>query len=511
MRLTSTFADSVLLQEQYMMSSRKLLRESCDGLTLSQRTIVENIYNELSPLIEASLTAQQIQQVFGSVEKSATAAGGNRTALGKGVDVAKQANAAIDNLGKYLQDTTPVKMFDQKFEQLKAKVSEKFPELDEQLTAMGTWAKENPGKTAAIIGVLTTLASLAGGPVGGAIAGQVLKGATELLKGEKLSTAVGKGIKAAAVGWLAGKSMEAIGKMVANAYEYFNPVPIHGFTQFYQENIGNGLPNIFRDAEIVGTKEQLSQFNQMWKGAAQQWNAGNFDGAREAFSQAQDFASKITAATYQAMGTEDPGEPIRKLQDLFTGLSAAAQGAATGATGMDKKGQPVQAAQESFYIQARPLSEGQVYMLFSRVEQLNEGPMWDKIKGAAGKAVGAVSQKAGEIGTNLTTKVTASKLNSAWKKAGSPTDSEQLAAFLTSQGVDQEIVNTVYTDLKIPAPTGDGKTDPTMDEPAATAEPAADATSTASSYKQIKDMVLKLDKKGKQRIAAYLQKQLGTA
>jgi hypothetical protein len=58
---------------------------------------------------------------------------------------------------------------------------------------MGEWAKANPGKTAAIIGVLTTLAAVAGGPAGGAIAGQILKGAAELMKGEKLSTAVGKG------------------------------------------------------------------------------------------------------------------------------------------------------------------------------------------------------------------------------------------------------------------------------------------------------------------------------
>jgi hypothetical protein len=94
--------------------------------------------------------------------------------LGKAVDVPGQVNDVINKVGKYLQDTTPVKMADQKFEQLKAKVSEKFPKLDTQLTGLGTWMKENPAKSAAIIGLLTVLASLAGGPVGGAIAGTVL-------------------------------------------------------------------------------------------------------------------------------------------------------------------------------------------------------------------------------------------------------------------------------------------------------------------------------------------------
>jgi hypothetical protein len=91
----------------------------------------------------------------------------------------QEANNAINNLGKWMQNTTPVKMFDQKFEQLKGKVAGKFPKLAKSLASMGDWAKENPGKTAAIIGILTTMASLAGGPVGGAIAGQILKGSAE--------------------------------------------------------------------------------------------------------------------------------------------------------------------------------------------------------------------------------------------------------------------------------------------------------------------------------------------
>jgi hypothetical protein len=470
---------------------RQILRESCDGLTRDQRRIVEGIYYEFVPLIEASLTADQITQVFSNVEKSATAAGSNRTMLGKAVDVPGQVNDVINKVGKYLQDTTPVKFMDQKFEDLKAKVGAKFPKLDTQLTGLGTWMKENPGKSAAIIGLLTVLASLAGGPVGGAIAGQALKGAAELIKGEKLSTAVGKGLKAAAVGWLAGKSMEAVGKMVTAAYEFFNPIPIQGFVNFYQENIGNGLPNIFRDAHIVGNKEQLGQFNQMWSGAARQWQSGNFEGARDAFSQAQDFAIKITSETYKAMGTTDPGEPIRKLNDLFTGLSAAAQGAATGAAGYDKQGKPVKDAKESYYVQTRPLSEGQVYLVFDRVVKLNEGPIWDKVKGAAGKAVGAVAQKAGQIGTNLTTKVTADKLNSAWKKAGSPTDSEEVAKILTAAGVGDDVVKQVYTDLKISA--------------------APEAQAATGGYAEVKKAIAQLNTKDRTRMIAYITKQLGTA
>jgi len=58
-----------------------ILTESCDGLTADQRIIVEGIYKDLSPLIEASLTTDQINAIFGAVEKNVTAAGNNRSAI----------------------------------------------------------------------------------------------------------------------------------------------------------------------------------------------------------------------------------------------------------------------------------------------------------------------------------------------------------------------------------------------------------------------------------------------
>jgi hypothetical protein len=217
MRLTA------ILIERQLEQSKQILKESCYGLDSEQRRVVEGIYNEFLPLIEASLTADQITQIFGTVEKSATAAGGNRTMLGKAADVPGQVNDIINKAGKWLQDTTPVKMFDQKFEDLKGKVAAKFPELADKAAGLGEWVKANPGKSAAVIGILTTLAALAGGPVGGAIAGQVLRGAAELLKGEKLSTAVGKGIKTAALGYLSGKAFEMLGNWVGGFREQAIP------------------------------------------------------------------------------------------------------------------------------------------------------------------------------------------------------------------------------------------------------------------------------------------------
>jgi hypothetical protein len=481
--------------EYHVLASRKLLAESCDGLTEHQRFIVEGIYNDLSPLIEASLAPQQIQQLFGEIEKAATAGGDNRTGLGLGVDVAKEANNAINNLGKWMQNTTPVKMFDQKFEQLKGKVATKFPGLAKSLASMGNWAKENPGKTAAIIGILTTMASLAGGPVGGAIAGQILKGSAELLKGEKLSTAIGKGAKAAAFGWLTGKAVDFIGNaLTAPAIAQANAMGKDIVTANYKatiDEIGGEFGTrfgSFATGELYGKAADVADIRDVWKDAVGAWKAGAYDQAEQGFRSVQDMTTALANPEYldAIAATVDKAQMMKQgaeeMSRFFGKMADVAQGAATAATGntKDKK--------ESVYSQTRPLSEGQVYVLFNRIEQLNEGPM-DWIKDKAGKAADWVGKKA----TNLTTVVTADKLNSAWEDAGSPTDSAELSKFLASQGVSDQIIKQTFQSMNIDA-----------------GAQAEDPKKAATIYAQIKTDVQKLDKKSQKRIMAYLQKQLGT-
>jgi LysM repeat protein len=53
-------------------------------------------------------------------------------------------------------------------------------------------------------------------------------------------------------------------------------------------------------------------------------------------------------------------------------------------------------------------------------------------------------------GKNVTTKVTADKLNKAWQKAGMPNDSEQISQMLVKAGVGQAVINDIYNGLGIP-------------------------------------------------------------
>lgn len=498
MRLTN-LSDSILLREQHLISSRAILRESCEGLTIGQRKIVENIYNEFLPLIEASLTVDQIKQIFGAVEKQSIEGGQSRTLAGKGIDVAKKANEVIDKIGTWLQDTTPVKMADQKFEQLKAKVGAKFPDLDKQLTGLGTWMKENPGKSAAVIGVLTALASLAGGPVGGAIAGQVLRGAAELIKGEKLSTAVGKGIKTAAYGAIAGWLLDGLGDWLAGLRAEvvpFDKVP--GLVQLdvgvtrtltgFGSELKQRVYSVFVPEDLAGTMQATI-------------NAAR-GGDVDAFKQIYDFSKNFSRSDYLA-GMEISNaiaKSIAQENDLFLKgieaankiITAAAQGSIAGkmaAGDVKVDGKPITpeggAPKESYYIQTKPLSEGQVYLLFNNV--LTEAGFMDKLKSGASW-----------LGKQATEKVTSAKLTAAWKLDGSPTDSEQLRQFLLNYGgIDKAAIDKVYQDMKLPV----GKQEPKLDDPAA----------AGTKYTQVKDTLKQLNNKDKQRLVAYLQKQLGTA
>ncbi len=145
---------------------------------------------------------------------------------------------------------------------------------------------------------------------------------------------------------------------------------------------------------------------------------------------------------------------------------------------------------ESVARKGTQLSEGRVYLIFKNVCETNdrmiaegllvEGPL-DAIKGAAGKAMGYLQTK----GKNLTTKVTADKLNSAWQKAGSPMDSEELKQFLTAQGVTADVVDSVYKNLKIaPEKSAGGAVD----------------------IEQVKQMITKLPTDRKARLLKFLTK-----
>ena len=187
-------------------------------LLLEQKVIQPWVADLERMVAEATLTPDQINNLFTSIEQGATAAGGNRTAIGKGTDAvgkfASAINKKIDDLGSAIQKAGPVQNMDAKFNELKQKIGDKDSKVVQGVKAVSDWAKENPGKATVAVAILTSAAALAGGPLGGAVAGFLARATKDILQGKELSTSIGKSVKTGAVGFAAGAAIQAVGDLI---------------------------------------------------------------------------------------------------------------------------------------------------------------------------------------------------------------------------------------------------------------------------------------------------------
>ena len=406
-------------------------------------------------LCEVALQPDQIQQLFKSIET-----GAGRSMLGKAGDAIGAAKDKISDVwfnkfGGMLQSSAPVQAFDQKFEEIKSKIAAKNPELAAKLAKYGEFAKNNPnlhkfllaiaGSAAAALGV-----AVAGGVGAGAlavgtgtgIAVGILNIADRLLQGQKASTAIGRGATTGAIAGLAAGAAAKIGDMVkagikSDAVGQLNGMRItrhtmdwngQPFSAVTQEPLTSQLKNAF---DALGTSnpspDAVNNFAKFMAQASSPEYQAQLSNAREA-------ASAIKAAAKSSMAV------VGQLTQLGT---AAAGGVASAATA-----------------QQPPVKES----LNSR--QLNE------LFGITGN------------------KVDASKLQKAWEKAGSPTDSEAVAKILQSAGVDPAVISKAYTDMSLPAPAG--KVEPTLDKPVNT--------------KDIMDKIKALSPEEQKQVLAYLKR-----
>jgi len=477
-----------------------LLESVCRDLTRDQRRVVEGIVNQLRPLFEAPLTQTQIDQIFSQAEQNLTGAGGNRSGVGQAVDVTKAVgskvgsavgstagavNDAINKLGGYLQTTAPVKYFDDQFDELKRKITAKLGADSKTMAVidqLGQYAKANPGKTAFVIGALTAVASFAGGPAGGAVAGQVLRGAVELLKGEKLSTAVGRGAKSAAIGGALGAGITALGDYFGNIKVVASQIP--GYTQlakldFIRQDVqvgGNNPGYFFGDLRGIEIPSQLAPKVKLlldqvsnyidrndWAGAGKFWNeVTDIVDNPEVRQYVKEITGNNQNLYDQAVANAANFKEVAA--KISSTLRAAVQGGLAGASAAPAPAAKTPTAGTATN-QVREhhirLTNKEVKEIFAVAgNSLNEGPLdWLKTKGK-----------------NITTKVTADKLKSMWTKDGKPMDSEKIAAILRQAGVKDDVVASAFNAVEAPVPSW--VRTPAAAQPAA--EPAATTAATAT-------------------------------
>ena len=503
------------------LTQRTLITEGWNDsrLTLLEtQHIIPFVSNIENYITEAQLTPDQISQLFTNVEQGATAAGGNRTLVGKGKDAASFINKKIDELGAQLKKAGPVQNADAKFDQLKAKIGAKDSKVVNAIQGVSDWAKENPGKASIAVGILTTAAAMAGGPLGGAVAGFVARATKDLLQGADLSTAVGKAAKTGVIGALVGFGVEKIGDMIGSALAWGNDTinPSYMTATWDYSESNSGTFNDWASAKLIGYPDDIGPIRDMWTDATDALSANDYDKFNSVWPNIEAAVDEINTPEYfasldgtdKARATWQSG--MQAFSKMMDGVAAGAQGAAQASD--DKK--------ESTQFNSIQIETIIEWCDDTPAVMLTEGPM-DALKkagstvgGALKKGAKAVGAKAAKVGKNMTTKVTADKLNSAWKKAGSPSDSDAIANILRQQGVDDKVLAPVYKTLgaKLPAapvaaPAGaKPAAAPVAAKPAAVAQTAA----PGMEFKAVQQAVSKLSSQDASAVVQHID-SLATA
>ena len=512
------------------IQTRKLLTEGLDSTSVKTVLLWESVGNHL---IEANLTPDQINQLFTDIESGATAAGGNRTLVGKGKDATMAVNKAWEDLKTKMQDSGPIENFDQKISDALSKIGmgakdPKFNgEVNKWVQKYRDFAEKNPVAQGAIYATLIALAGISGAGAAGAATLGLLKLADKVLQGERFTSAAYSGAKTGALAYGASKvgdmvrgepkevpsAGDAAGNASSSPFDPRTEKAVNSLLDKYPPGEYNYVDGGGSSISIVDQSGNVQAVQSVTKTgmsgnefvdyvSSKSDTAGSV--AKSASSSAVDSTATVADAADQiknAIKFQGGGGIDYNLVDLKRAAVAAAKESGKEAQSvtdaivdaMRKQAERAGTA-PSFqvsdeirnYVDAGiTTGKGPFAVLknlkvaagesinFNSIQietiiewcdltpavMLTEGPK-DAIKkgaaaagGAIKKGAAAVGAKAAKVGKNMTTKVTADKLNSAWKKAGSPTDSDAIANILRQQGVDDKVLAPVYKTLgaKLPA------------------------------------------------------------
>lgn len=403
-----------------------------EGLNAQDRASVMLWESAGRKLVEAQLTADQITQLFQQIQT----AKGNRTLVGQTKDAGSAVMQAYNDLKSKVANSGPIKNMDALYDQAAEKLKQATGGDQGAMSYVQKYrdfAKKHPIAQSLIYGALIAAAGISGAGAGGAAALGLFKMVDKLLQGEKFSSAAYSGAKTGALAYGASKLGDYMkGDQAQQAAGALDPDA---------QNIADQAKELVKDYDPT-------KYNYVPDGTE---------------INIIDKATGQLAGTYPVdMATAD--EVIAQVTNVGKVASGAVDAAATSA----------QVAGQTF--ESRDLTRKQVLALFERVTRLNsrmlnEGRLqegiWDDIKSGAKKAVGAVAQGAAKIGRSMTAKVSSDALTKAWQAAGSPTDSVAIEKLLQAQGVNPEVIKTVFQANNIPVSvtTGSVGTDPNQPMP----------------------------------------------
>lgn len=186
-------------------------RRATNAVMLTEAKILNEWSSVGKMLVEYKLSPEQIQQIFKAAEQGQTGMGGNRTMLGQGKDQVAAVNKAWEDLKSQMQNSAPVKGFDQKVNAALNKIGMGSADPEFQNNVSGwvqkyrDFAKQHPIAQGAIYAVLIALTGLSGAGIAGAAALGLLKMADRVLQGDRFTSALYKGAKTGGTAYALGQ------------------------------------------------------------------------------------------------------------------------------------------------------------------------------------------------------------------------------------------------------------------------------------------------------------------
>jgi|SaaInl5LU_22_DNA_1037371.scaffolds.fasta_scaffold07996_2 hypothetical protein len=454
-------------------------------------------------IIEAQLTPDQISKLFTNVEQGATAAGGNRTMVGKGKDAAGAVNKAWIELKSKVQDSAPVKnvdaMYDQAVEKLK-KSTGGDEGVDKYVQKYRAFAKKHPMAQSFVYAALIAAAGISGAGAGGAAALGLFKLTDKLLQGEKFSSAAYSGAKTGALAYGAAKLADYVrGDTKVTTTQTTTSSSYGGGEAPTKADFSNKIAPGGQASAIDSAVSNISNPLEIGSSAAFDKDA-ILDIAAKAGDEF-DIKDKVMNYLIDQPQYATVGNPGTFTDQINSLIDAGLKGKGPFSVLMKTAGESINFNP----IQIETIIE---WCDLTPAVMLTEGPM-DAIKkgaaaagGALKKGASAVGAKAKTVGKNMTTKVTADKLNKAWAKAGKPTDSDAIANILRQQGVSDQVLAPVYKQMGAKLPAAPKAVAPGA-KPGASGKPAAPAAKTSAAPGG-KPAAATMDFKGIQQAVAKL-------
>jgi LysM repeat protein len=226
-------------------NTRQFFSESRHNKLLKEDVTYRKFHNLSRMLAERKMSEKEILDLFAAIEAGANATGQNRTALGRGKDVVAGAynstKDAINSVLSSISKSTPVAGVDAAYNDATGALRDKLGPNSKVMDSIKKYrllAKEYPKTQLFVKTALIALAGLATGGVGLPVIAGVTAAIDAAIKGEKLSSIIGKGAGAGLLGLGAQEVADALSAPSGPVGDpdFYNDTPLPaGDPDFYND------------------------------------------------------------------------------------------------------------------------------------------------------------------------------------------------------------------------------------------------------------------------------------